>query len=700
VADTVIIICEKPDAMDHIAMALAHGALRKRTSRYGIAFYEFLRDGKKHIAVSAVGHLFNLKQKRRGEHPIFDAEWVPSYKASKKAVFSQRYFKTLEDVAKSFDGDLVSACDYDNEGSLIAEKIIKLIFNKEDAGRMKFSTLTKQDLVSAYENMAKHLDTNNINAGETRHYLDWIYGINTSRALMESIKKSSKRFAILSAGRVQAPTLVILADREQEIKNFVPVPYWQLQLTILSNGSEIIAIYEEDKIWEKTKASKILEECKGNPAIVDSMTVENYRQYPPTPFNITSLQTEAYRLFGLSPQQTMSIAQSLYTQAYISYPRTSSERLPPQIGYRQILEALSKIKTYETLCKTLLSMKYLKPNDGKLTDSAHEAIHPTVEPPSDVKKLKGLEQKIYDLICRRYFATFAGPAERETINVVFDVNGRKFLAAGRRTVEKGWMSFYGPYAKIDDVFLPNLKKGDSLDVKDLEMLDKETAPPSRFSQASIIKEMEKRGLGTRATRSGILQTLYDRDYITGRSIEVTGLGVKMSSVIKKYVPDFADEKLTRKFEEELEKIVEGEGNKTEIINEAKDAVKKITDEFDQNQEVIGRELGEAVVKTQDDKSILGKCKCGKDLKIMFSPKTRKYFVGCTGYKEGCKAIYPLPHGASIYKTGKVCDKCGTPIIKVYRGGRRPFSMCLDTKCVTKADWGKPRRTKLAHPGND
>lgn len=692
---SVIIVCEKPDAMERIAKALAEGELKRKTSRYGVNYYEFYREGKSFIAVCAVGHLFNLKQKTKGwSYPIFDAEWVPSYEAIKKSAFSERYFKTMQEIARYNDGELISACDYDNEGSLIADKIIRLIFNKEDGKRMKFSTLTRQDLINSYENIMPHLDVDNINAGETRHYLDWMYGINTSRALTLAIKKMSKRFSLLTAGRVQAPTLVILADKELEIKKFVPKPYWQLQLILLVNGNEIIALYEEENIWDKDIAEKIFNDCKGKPAIVDDVKTKTYRQEPPAPFNITSLQTEAYRLFGYSPQQTMSIAQNLYTRAYISYPRTSSERLPSQIGYRQILESLSKIKKYEPFCKSLLSLRELKPVEGKLIDPAHEAIHPTIEPPEDINKLRGPEQKIYDLICRRYFSIFAKPAVRESMQILIKVNDHNFLTTGRRTIERGWMEFYGPYAKFDEIILPDIKEGDILDVKSLDMLDRQTSPPPRYSQASIIKEMEKRGLGTRATRSNILQTLYDRNYITDRNIRATDLGLKIASVIKNYVPDFADEKLTKTFEKDLEEIMQGKDEKDKIINKAKKAIVKISEEFKKHEEEIGKELGEAIIQTQNDRTIIGKCpNCGKDLKVMFSPKTRKSFVGCTGYKDGCTTGFPLPQNASFQRLGKVCEKCKTPIIKVIRRGRRPFNMCLDPKCETKADWGKPKKFK-------
>jgi DNA topoisomerase-1 len=413
--------------------------------------------------------------------------------------------------------------------------------------------------------MMPHLDWSNIVAGETRHYLDWIYGINTSIALTLAIKKNAKRFSILSAGRVQAPTLVILADREMEIRNFSPKPYWQIQTVLLIDGKEVVALYENDKNWNRDDAEKIFNECKDKIATVDNVEKKKYIQLPPPPFNITSLQTEAYRLFGYSPQQTLKIAQYLYTNAFISYPRTSSEKLPPQIGYEEILKALSRIEKYKQLCSSLLSST-LKPVEGNRIDAAHEAIHPTTEPPIDAK-LPTAAQKIYDLICRRFLSVFAKPSVRESMQIIFDINGYKFLANGRKTLEKGWMDFYKPYAALNDVILPEVKKGDKVDVKKLDMLHKKTSPPPRYSQASIINEMEKRNLGTRATRSAILQTLYDRNYVINRNIHVTDLGLVMSSVIKKYVPDFADEKLTRKFERDLEKIIQDKEKKEDTKKE-------------------------------------------------------------------------------------------------------------------------------------
>jgi len=731
---TTIIIAEKPDAAERLALALADGKPKKKASNSGVSYYEFERNGKKHIVVAAVGHLFNLKQTggKGWTYPVFDVSWEPSYKIRKQSAFSEKYFKTIEEVVKSSGkgSEYISAADYDNEGSTIAYNILRFICNASDAKRMKFSTLTKQDLVRAYEEASPNLDFPQIEAGIARHTLDFFYGVNTSRALTLAIKKAAKRFAVLSAGRVQGPVLCMLAEKENEIRKFVPKPYWQLELKLDVRGQEIIAQHENEKLWNEDEAKKIFSSCKSKTAEVESVEKKNYKQSPPVPFNITSLQTEAYRFFGFSPQQTLSIAQELYTKAYISYPRTSSEKLPPQIGFREILQALAKSEKYEKICKQLLDLPELKPNEGKRIDPAHESIHPTVEPPKKI--LLAAQQKIYDLVCKRFFAVFGKEALREAMKVSVLLDGNRFVFTGRRTLEKGWMELYGQYAKFDEVILPEMRKGDALGVKKLDLLSKQTAPPPRFSQASMIKEMEKRELGTRATRAAIMQTLYDRNYIQDKSLKVTDLGMKVADTLKKYVPDLVDEKLTRKFEKDLEKIMGDKIKKEKVLDQAKKALIRICDEFRENEEKIGKGLADSVMKTQDDRAVLGKCvKCGEgELKVMFSPFSKKSFVGCTSYgrcaacgftKKACKCKcpicggekgkcacdwkqkiwtpkcatgFPLPGGAAIQKTDKVCELCKTPIITVIRKGRRPFKMCLFPECKSKEGWRKKKEKKF------
>jgi DNA topoisomerase-1 len=208
--------------------------------------------------------------------------------------------------------------------------------------------------------------------------------------------------------------------------------------------------------------------------------------------------------------------------------------------------------------------------------------------------------------------------------------------------------------------------------------------------------MEERNLGTKATRAEILQTLYARKYILGKSIQVTKLGEAVTKALKDYSPRILSEDMTKRFEEEMDEVYKGKKKREEVIKEAKETLVDILAEFKQNEKKIGKKLLEALVQARKEERRLGTCPACKvgELRIIRSRKTIKFFVGCSSYPN-CHNLYPLPQGAYITPLGKVCDKCNTPMIQVQRKGKRPFRMCLDPKCVTKADWGKPNKETAA-----
>jgi DNA topoisomerase-1 len=524
----------------------------------------------------------------------------------------------------------------------------------------------------------------------------------------------------------------MLYEKEQEIKKFKPKPFWELQLGVKIDGDEIIANYTEDKIWDKSEADKILKESKDKDATVKDIKKREYKQSPPVPFNTTDLQSECYAQFKYSPTQTLSIAESLYQSGFISYPRSSSQKLPANINYQKILNALAKLKPYSEFADQLLGKDKLAPNEGKKEDPAHPAIYPTFETP-DIKKLTSQQKRVYDLIVRRFLSVFGDPALRESNTVTLDVGGNDFIVVGKRTIEHGWTKFYSPYMSTDELILPRLEIGQKLDTTKLESLAKETQPPGRYSQGSILKEMENRNLGTKATRAEILKTLYDRNYIIGQSIKVTKLGESVIKSLKEFCPRILNEELTRKFEEESEGVLEGKIKSDKVIEEAKDTLVDILKDFKKNEKEIGKRLLEALVESREDARRLGTCIVCKtgELKILRSRFSGKFFVGCSNYFRcekckftrtackckceicggvkgkckcnwkdkkwlpSCQTGYPLPGMAKIQPTGKVCEKCGTPIIQVIRKGKRPFRMCLDPKCETKADWGKPKTGRAA-----
>jgi len=520
-----LMVSEKPDAMRRIAQALDEDKSLRRVSGDGVEYYEFEKNGKKHVIVCAVGHLFSLDSVDIGKgwtYPIFDYEWKASFGVRRESSFSKKYFDVIKEVAKKA-GDYVVCTDFDTEGSTIGYNILRFICGVNDGKRMKFSTLTKDELIESYNSMSEHLDFGQIEAGLTRHELDWLWGINTTRALTLALKNyAEKGFAVLSSGRVQSPTLAILVDKELEIRKFKPTPFWQLQLHVKMDGQVVIASYEKSKVWKKEEAEEILQACAGKDAFVEDVKKRQYKQSPPIPFNTTDLQAEAYFQFKFSPTQTMRVAESLYQKGSISYPRSSSQKLPPSINYEKILRAFATMPRYKKFAEELLKREKLIPREGLREDPAHPAVYATWEVP-DLKKLNAQQRKIYDLIARRTLATFADEAVRESMEVVFDVNGYKFIAVGKKTFDPGWTEIYEPYLAKEELILPELKVGQVLKVSKLEEIAKETQLPERYSQGSIVREMEKRNLGTRATRAEILQTLYDRKYILGKSIQVKKL---------------------------------------------------------------------------------------------------------------------------------------------------------------------------------
>lgn len=683
-----LIICEKPNAALKIANAIADKFVKKYS--YGtVSYYELTCHERNIIVASAVGHLYTLaeKDKKAWTYPIFGMEWVPTAKVNKNAVFTTKYLTILKKLAKDADSFTI-ATDFDVEGEVIGYNVLRFICKKKDANRMKFSTLTKDDLIKSYEHKNKTLEWGQVNAGITRHEMDWIYGINLSRALTLSIKKASGRFKLLSSGRVQGPALKILVDREKKISEFKSEPYWQLQFNGKVGKKSFLAIHEKDKIFDKKEAETIYAKIKDEKkAKVESVKNVQTRIAPPIPFDLTSLQLEAYKCLKISPKYTLDIAQVLYTEGAISYPRTSSQKLPKEIDYKKILNHLKKQSNVSKEVTYVLTKTKLIPNEGKKTDPAHPAIYPTGEIfESNDEKINLL----YELIVRRFLSVFGEPAIRDSMNVELGVKDEPFLAKGIRTFEPGWFDLYGRFVMIKDEELPPLKKNQIVNFDKIENLEKETLPPKRYTAASIIKELEKRNLGTKATRAQIIENLYSRGYLNEKSIQATELGIEVCTILEKYCPDILDEKLTRHFEEEIDDIRENKKTTDSVIKEVKITLTKILNHFKKNELKIGKELDKADRETRNILTFVGKCpNCNGDLKI----RKGKFgnFIACDKY-PGCKTTFSLP-SALVKPTGEKCETCGIPLVFIIKK-RGAQKICIDPKCKSKFSEDKTKLKEL------
>ena len=376
----------------------------------------------------------------------------------------------------------------------------------------------------------------------------------------------------------------------------------------------------------------------------------------------------------------------MYLAGLISYPRTSSQKLPKEIGYEKILKQLAE----EFNVEKLITRK--TPIEGKKTDPAHPSIYPT----GNKQILSGDDDKLYKLIVKRFLSLFCDDAIIDNKTVSADVNGFKFSVKGQVIRKKAWLEIYP--SKLKEEKIPDVNG--EVEILDSRTEKKETQPPKRYSPASIISGLEKRNLGTKATRSSILETLYDRGYVEGQSIKATPLGISLIETLEKYSPIIIDEQLTREFEDDMQKILEKKDKKDlekqeeKIINKAKKTITKIGKDFEKHEKKIGKELVEANLKFREQQKIENqlitcpKCKKGH-LGITYSKKNRRFFVACDAYPD-CKNTFSLPPNGVIKKTEKVCEECEYPMLMRLARNRKPWIFCWNPKCPTNAEWVKKR----------
>jgi DNA topoisomerase-1 len=519
--------------------------------------------------------------------------------------------------------------------------------------------------------------------------VDWLYGINLSRALTLAARRWSGKYSTLSTGRVQGPTLQFLTIREKTIRSFVPTPYWEIKAEVEISNSVYEAEYENKRIERKAEADTVIRACAGKTGEVAIVEVRHVRQKPPIPFDLGTLQGEAYSFFGYTPRRTLGIAQRLYLDALISYPRTSSQKLPPIIDYKKILNSLKRKTSYKKLASELLERETLRPREGAKEDPAHPAVYPTGNLPE--KPLGIPERRVWDLVVRRFMAVFGGEALNESLKVRLEVNGHGFMLRGRRILKGGWMKFYKPYIRVEEVLLPRIKKGESVRLRRVLREDKFTGPPSRYNPSSLLKKMEEHGIGTKATRADIIQTLYNRGYTRDERIVVTELGFDVIEILSKYAPKVISAKLTQELESKMEQIKSNRERRENVLVEVVEQLKPQLDQFKDNEEAIGEALSKAIERARTQERIVGKCpNCDTgNLMIIYSRTTKKRFIGCSSYFKGlCDTSFPLPQRGTVKLAGSNCKSCGWPQMLVRIGGRRPWRLCFNPSCPLKRKWRK------------
>ncbi len=587
----------------------------------------------------------------------------------------------LKKEAKQAD-QVIIATDFDREGELIgidALNQIKTTNPNIEVKRARFSALTVKEIDNAFSNLEDpHYAL--AQAGEARQDIDLIWGATLTRFISLSAMRLGRQF--LSVGRVQSPTLNLIVQREHERRAFKSEPYWQLKARSSYGKEEFVINHKTEKFWDKKEVDKAVANiCDEAVAVNVKKTEKNLS--PPAPFNTTSFLAAAANQ-GLSPANAMRIAEGLYMKGFISYPRVDNTVYPKSINFRDILTALEGTDKLGALAKKINAQTKLEPTRGKRMATDHPPIHPTAAVRKDAVSER--DWKIYELIVRRFLANLAPKAKIASVRIDFDANNEPLYIRGSQTKSPGWLEFY-PYGKRKDNPVPDICKGDKVKIIEKIVEAKETQPPARYSQSSLIQKMEELNLGTKATRHNIIKNLYDRGYTHNDPVIPTDLGIAVADTLNKYANKISSPEMTAELEAEMNNIAQGNSKQEEVVDRSRQILAKTLVELSTKKEEVGQQIRAGILESQT----LGKCPNSEgNLRIIRSKKTRKRFVGCSDYPD-CKTTYPLPQYGEIIPLGEICPECGSPKIKVINKGKRPWTICIDPNCITKDEYKKSKK---------
>jgi DNA topoisomerase-1 len=677
-----LVICEKNNAAQRVATFLSKGGYTK-TYLNRVPVYRFPWNGTECIVVGLRGHILNLDYPKSFKSWDIDAlRELVTIKPQKMAT-APWILNVIKDLGKQVDTVIV-ATDFDREGELIGAEAVSVMDLKSDIiiKRARFSALTGPEIYNAFDNLIE-LDHNLAKAAETRQIVDLAWGAVLTRFMSTATGKLGSDF--LSVGRVQSPSLALVVDREKEIEGFQPRLFWEI-VADLEKKRHFFARHSHGIFWDKAEADSIFDRVRNTTqAKVTECKVETVSERPPPPFSTTTFLAEASKL-GFSAARAMSIAEDLYNDGLISYPRTDNTVYPYTLPFKAILGKLAKGE-FAPMVEEILAQEKLRPSRGAKQTTDHPPIHPVDM--ATRENLKGDGWKIYELVTRRFLATLGPDAKIKNADATLDINSELFIAHGHETLEKGWQAYY-PYFKFSDVFMPELVKGETLAVVRIRGREGKTEPPRRYTQGTLIREMEKLGLGTKSTRHEIIQKLFDRGYIQGGQIRPTASGRAIILALEDNAEQIARPEMTRKLEEDMNLIADGQKDQDFVVNESQDMLAKSLEVLMAHRENIHKEVNEAL----SNQNQMGVCpKCGKGNLVVRKSKRGKRFMACDAYPE-CENTYPLPQFGGLLPHEELCKKCGGPQVKLIMNKRKPVEVCMDMSCKANKDrFAKSRKGK-------
>ncbi len=579
-----LIIAEKPSVAGDISRVLG-----------GFARHDDYYESDDYVLSSAVGHLLQIAvpeeyEVKRGKWSFAHLPMIPPHFDLLPIARSEARLKTLAKLIKRKDvSGLINACDAGREGELIFRYIVQATKTKLPIQRLWLQSMTPAAIRDGFGHLRSDEEMQPLaNAARSRSEADWIVGINGTRA-MTAFNSKSGGFFLTTVGRVQTPTLAIVVEREKKIKRFVSRDYWEVKAEFNASAGSYDGRWfdtkfkrdeddperRENRLWSKQEAEAIAVACRGKPGTVTEESKPS-SQLSPMLFDLTSLQREANARFGFSAKTTLSIAQELYERhKVLTYPRTGSRHLPEDYidTLTPTLEAVSGQKAYKEFARQIIKGGWVRPNkrifdNAKITD--HFAIIPT---PQEPKSLNEVQQKIYDLVTKRFLAVFFPAAESLVTTRITEVSRHQFKTEGKVLVNPGWLAIYGKEVQEGDAMLVPVAKGEKPVAKDVNAVGLATKPPARFTEATLLSAMEgagklieddelreamsQKGLGTPATRAATIEGLIAEKYLfrEGRELIPTAKAFQLMTLLNGLgVNELTQPELTGEWEYKLSLI--------------------------------------------------------------------------------------------------------------------------------------------------
>lgn len=581
-----LVIAEKPSVAGDIARAL--GGFKKDGDFW-------VSDGM--LIGSAVGHLLEIKAPedydvKRGRWSFANLPVIPPYFDLQPIAKNEAKFTSLAKKIRSRNvTDVINACDAGREGELIFRYIMQATGSKKPVRRLWLQSMTKDGIRTAFEHLRTDEEMKPLEAAaRCRSEADWLVGINGTRA-MTAFNSKDGGFFLTTVGRVQTPTLAIVVAREEEIKKFEPRRYWQVRATFAAVAGAYEGVWfdpnftktkttapelKADRMWTEDEALKLVEKCRGRDGFVTE-TVKKSTQLSPALFDLTSLQREANARFGFPAKMTLAIAQRLYERhKVLTYPRTDARALPEDYvdTVKDTMKKLAGIDAYVKFTGEVLANGWVR-QDKRIFDntkiSDHFAIIPTGELP---KSLDETDQKIYDLVVRRFISVFYPAAEYNVTTRITKVEGEHFLTEGKVLLKAGWLEPAGRSQKSAD--LPPVVQDERVRTEAVEAVSDETRPPARYTDATLLSAMEnagkkldsdelrdamaEKGLGTPATRAQTIEGLIDQKYLRRdvRELVPTPKAFQLIALVKGLkIDELTQPRLTAEWEKKLAMIEAG-----------------------------------------------------------------------------------------------------------------------------------------------